>query len=149
MVDDEESVVNNEESSIDKMSMKAVLAACSDFTNVKSMIERALDARGHHTVMSSKFHAECAGVGVEYDFGRAKWWYRKYNRLSTDSLRKLSAKAFDREVLTMRHTRKFARKSCDYMRAYRAGAKGLETDSVVSVLKSHRCVLHTHSICYF
>ena len=129
---------------IDKYSMKAVLGACSDFRYVKSMIERALNARGHEVLLSSKFHAEVAGVGVEYDFGRAKWWFRKNNRHSTASLRELSAAAFGKDVVSLFHTRKFARKARDYMRAYRAGASGLETDSTVSVLKTHRCALDTH-----
>ena len=126
------------------MSMKAVLAACSDFKHVKSLIERALNARGHQVMLSSKFHAECAGVGVEYDFGRCKWWFRKHNRLSTESLRTLSAQAFSKEVVSLFLTRKFARKSRDYMRAYRAGAQGLQSDSTVSILKTHRCALDTH-----
>ena len=129
---------------IDKYSMKAVLGNCSDFKFVKSMIERALNARGHEVMLSSKFHAEVAGVGIEYDFGRAKWWYRKNNRLSTKSLKELSAASFASSVVSLKHTRKFARKSRDYMRAYRAGAKGLEADSTVSVLRTHRCALDTH-----
>ena len=131
--------------SIDQMSMNAVLGACSDFKNVKSLIERALNARGHIVLMSSKFHAECAGQGIEYDFGRVKWWYRKHNRHSTKSLREMSAKAFNIDVVSLHHTRKFARKNREYMRVYRAGAKGLETDSSVKILKCHRCSLDTHT----
>ena len=125
--------------------MKKVLGACSDFKNVKSLIERAMNKRGHIVKLSSKFHAECAGAGIEYDFGRAKWWFRKHNRHSTACLRRLSAEAFGSDVLTLFHTRKFARKARDYMRAYRAGAKGLESDSLVNVLKTHRCALDTHT----
>ena len=133
-----------EQPNVDQLSMREVLSQCSDFVNVKSMIERALNARGHVALLSSKFHVECAGVGIEHDFGRAKWWFRKHNRLSTESLRKLSTQAFGVDVISLYHTRKFARKTRDYMRAHRAGSKGLETDSVVTVCKSHRCVLHTH-----
>jgi hypothetical protein len=133
-----------EQKEVDKYSMEEVLGAFSDFEYVKSMIERVLNARGHEVLLSSKFHAEIAGVGIEYDFGRAKWWYRKHNRLSTASLRKLSADAFSIDVISLLHTRKFARKARDYMRAYRAGASGLETDSTVLVLKTHRCALDTH-----
>ena len=107
------------ESTIDQMSMKKVLGACSDFKNVKSLIERAMNARGHIVKLSSKYHAECAGIGIEYDFGRAKWWFRKHNRHSTASLRRLSADAFNSDVVSLFHTRKFARKARDYMRAYR------------------------------
>ena len=133
------------ESSIDQMSMKKVLGACSDFKNVKSLIERAMNARGHIVKLSSKYHAECAGVGIEYDFGRAKWWFRKHNRHSTTSLRRLSSDAFGSDVVSLFHTRKFARKARDYMRAYRAGAMGLEADSAVTILKSHRAALDTHT----
>ena len=125
--------------------MKKVLGACSDFVNVKSLIERAMNSRGHIVKLSSKYHAECAGIGIEYDFGRSKWWFRKHNRHSTASLRRLSADAFSSDVVSLFHTRKFARKARDYMRAYRAGAKGLESDSLVSVLKTHRCALDTHT----
>ena len=128
------------------MSMKKVLGACSDFKNVKSLIERAMNTRGHIVKLSSKFHAECAGVGIEYDFGRrSKWWFRKHNRHSTAGLRRLSADAFNSDVVSLFHTRKFARKARDYMRVYLAGVKGLESDSLVSVLKSHRCELDTHT----
>ena len=125
--------------------MKAVLGACSDFKHVKSRIERALNARDHLVLLSSKYHAECAGQGIEYDFGRSKWWYRKHNRHSTVSLRDVSAAAFNKEVVSLYHTRRFARKARDYMRAYRAGAKGLDADASVLHLKTHRCALDTHT----
>ena len=85
------------------------------------------------------------GQGIEYDFGRCKWWFRKHNRHSTVSLRETSAAAFGKDVVSLWRTRRFARKCRDYMRAYRAGAKGLDTDSSVKNLKSHRCSLDTHT----
>ena len=91
--------------------------------------------------MSSKFHAECAGVGIEYDFGRVKWYYKDNHAFSMDGLRNGSMAAFAATVVTLGHTRKFARKARDYMRAYRAGAAGLDADSAVRVMKSHRCML--------
>ena len=78
-----------------------------------------------------------------YDFGLAKWWFRKHNSHSTAFLREGSAKAFGPDVVTLRHTRKFARRCRDYMRAYRAGAMGLEADACVRLVKTHRCALET------
>ena len=42
-----------------------------------------------------------------------------------DGLQNGSMAAFAATVVTLGHTRKFARKARDYMRAYRAGAAGL------------------------
>ena len=109
------------------------------------MIQRVVEARGHTVLLSSKYHAECAGQGIEYDFGRVKWWYRKHNRHSTASLKELSAFAFDKSIVTLGLTRKYARKCRDYMRVYRAGAKGLGVDNVVTVMKSHRSALDSHT----
>ena len=61
-----------EQKEVDKYSMKEVLGACSDFKYMKSMIKRAMNARGHEVLLSSMSHPEIAGVGIEYDFGRAK-----------------------------------------------------------------------------
>ena len=98
-------------------------------------------------LLSSKYHAECAGQGIEYDFGRVKWWYRKHNRYSTASLKQVSASAFDKSVVTLDLTRKYAMKCRDYMRSYRAGAKGLRVDSSVQIMKSHnRSALDSHSV---
>ena len=107
------------------------------------MVETLALERGHIILLSSKYHAECAGQGIEYDFGRVKWYFRKWNSHSTEGLKKGSARAFGADVVTLRHTRKFARRCRDYMRAYRAGAMGLEADSRVRLVKTHRCALDT------
>ena len=140
-----QSVEDQTADGVDKLSMKEVLFSCSDFKHVKSMIQRVVEGQGHTVLLSSKYHAECAGQGIEYDFGRVKWWYRKHNRHSTTSLRELSASAFHKSVVTLGHTRKYARKGRDYMRAYRAGAQGLGADTVVTVMKSHRSALDSHT----
>ena len=128
---------------VNPWSMKAVLGSCPDFANARSLICKCIEDRepAHKLLMSSKFHAECAGVGIEYDFGRVKWYYKSTHAMSSDGLISGSLAAFSRDVVTLGHTRKFARKARDYMRAYRAGAKGLEADSAVKLLKTHRCML--------
>ena len=90
-----------------------------------------------------RYHAECAGHGIEYDFARAKWYYRKFNRHSTAGLMEVSAASFGVSNITLHHSHKFARRARDYMRAYRGGALGLEADSKVRICKAHRCALDT------
>ena len=80
-------------------------------------------------------------MGIEYDFGRVKWYYKDHHTFSMDRLQNGSMAAFVATVVTLGHTRKFARKARDYMRAYRVSATGLDADSAARVMKSHRCML--------
>lgn len=58
-----------------------------------------------------------------------------------DGLQNGSMAAFAATVVTLGHTRKLERKARDYMRAYRAGAAGLDADSAARVMRTHRCIL--------
>ena len=98
---------------------------------------------GHILLLSAKYHAEPAGQGVEYCFGRAKWWFKKHNRESTVALKELLASAFSHDVVSVDHVQKFACKNRDYHRVYRAGVVGLEAEEAVKKCKSHRCALDT------
>lgn len=49
-----------------------------------------------------------------------------------------------RDVVTLDHVRKFARKNRDYHRVYRAGVVGLDADDKVKFCKTHRCALDSH-----
>jgi hypothetical protein len=116
------------------LSMEEVLEACSDFRDVKSMLEEKIEGRGHLLNMSPKYHCELAGQGVEYCFGRDKMWFKRVNpRTGMASLRKFSLDSFkdaDGRV-TLHHARKFARKCRDYMRVYRSGIKEALVDMKV------------------
>jgi hypothetical protein len=127
--------------------MKAVLGQLCAFSQTKSRLEEVVEARGkgHIVLLSAKYHAECAGQGIEYCFGRCKWWFKKHNTSpSTESLKRLSSAAFGREVVTLDHVRNFARKNRDYHRVYRAGVVGLDADDKVKFCKMHRCALDSH-----
>ena len=54
-----------------------------------------------------------------------------------------SARCFEKEIVTLHQARKFARKSRDYMRAYRAGSSDLEVDGHIKLVKTHRSALDT------
>ena len=109
------------------------------------MLEVIVEKSNHKLLLSSKYHAEVAGEGTEYCFGRAKWWYKKYNVAGTaDSLRELSQNAFDGSVVTKYNVQKFAQKARGYQRIYRAGVKGLAAESTLKTCKTHRCALDTH-----
>ena len=121
---------------IDLTSLDSVLGRLPMFHETKSMLEAIVENSDHKLLLSSKYHAEVAGQGIEYCFGRTKWWYKKYNVAgSAASLRDLSRKAFESSVVTKDHARKFARKARDYQRIYRAGVKGLAAESTIKNAK--------------
>lgn len=129
-------------------SLNAVLGACADFRNAKSTLAELVEGRGHILTLSAKYHAECAGRGIEYDFGRAKWFYRTNSSgsMAANAPRGLimcSRAAFGRDVVTLAHTRKFERRGRDFMRGYRGGASGLGIEGVVKLVKTHRSAFDT------
>jgi len=101
---------DDEEDECDMTSLNAVLSRCPSFAEAKSMLEEIVAEAGHLVLLSSKYHCECAGQGIEYCFGRSKWWFRSHNRLSTVNLERNSKAAFGIDVVTIGHVRKFARK---------------------------------------
>ena len=124
-------------------SLVSVFENSPSVKNSKSLIQKLVEKRGGVLIMSAKFHPECAGVGVEYCFGRCKWYFKKNHVHSTQGLRRGSELCFDRTVVSLHHTRRFARKSRDYQRAYRAGSMGLLTNNKVKIARTHRSALDT------
>ena len=80
-----------------------MLAHLLMFQETKSMLEELVKKSGHILLLSSKYHAELAGQGIEYCFGRTKWWYKKNNPGSTAALKQLSREAFGPTIVTVDH----------------------------------------------
>ena len=51
---------------------------CFDFANEMSQLEFVCKSVGGRAVITTKFHAEYAGEGVEYSWGFSKCLYRRY-----------------------------------------------------------------------
>ena len=129
---------------LDSNCMKHVLAQTTAFKMAKSMLQIKVEARGGILIMSVKFAAENAGIGIEYDNGRAKMDYKRNRGDSIKALRNVSVTCWRQENITIHHTRKFARKSRDYTRCYKAGVSGLDkTIEALKAVKTHRCALDT------
>lgn len=141
--DDDDDEVEDE---CDLTSLNTVLSWCPSFAEAKSMLEEIVAEAGHLVLLSSKYHCECAGQGIEYCFGRSKWWFRSHNRLPTPygQPREELEGCFGIDIVTIGHVRKFARKCRDYQRVYRGGIKGSKTESKVAEFKTHRAALDTH-----
>ena len=104
--------------------------------------------------MSPKYHCELAGDGIEYSWGKAKFFFRRHNpgkepatRLAgmvRDALRTVAVD--DKEaVLPLCRVRKFGAAARRYRRAYIAAAQGGEAVPYVDLEKmrqtfvAHRC----------
>ena len=127
----------------DPTSLNSVLGRLPVFLSTKSMLEEIVSKSGHILLLSSKYHAEVAGQGIEYCFGRTKWWFKMNNTAQLQTKEAVKG-AFGWEVVRIDHVRKFARKARDYQRVYRAGVTGLAAESSVKQCKTHRCMGDTN-----
>jgi len=71
---DSEDEDSDEEEECDMTSLNAVLSRCPSFAEAKSMLEEIVEEAGHRVLLSSKYHCECAGQGIEYCFGSTCNW---------------------------------------------------------------------------
>jgi hypothetical protein len=148
-------------------SLRWILANCRDFKEEKTKLDCLVEQLGGMVRMTPKVHPEIAGVGIEYDWGYAKLKYRKEindglaQHLEANVRRALCPE----ETLTLKRTRKFARKAREYKLTYfflirmtelqeaqgdtTEGNTSAETErlaketieSITKAFKAHRCAL--------
>ena len=87
-IDPEELVVID--NTLDPTSLNSVLGRLPMFLSTNSTLEEIVSKSGHILLLSSKYHAEVAGQGFEYCFGRANWCFKKNNACLSEGLKRLS-----------------------------------------------------------
>ena len=60
-----------------EMNIDTVLGNLPDFKNERPALQHLVESRGHILLLSSKFHPELAGVGIEYSWGMSKQKFRR------------------------------------------------------------------------
>ena len=68
---------NEDGEDIPEYSLVELMAFCTDFTEYFSELEAVGEKLGVDVVITTKYHAEIAGEGIEYAWGVAKRAYRK------------------------------------------------------------------------
>ena len=63
---------------IPEFSLLHLLENCTDFKNETSQLEYLCEALGVRAVITTKYHAEYAGEGVEYSWGLSELHYQRY-----------------------------------------------------------------------
>jgi hypothetical protein len=59
-------------------SLSILMGNCTDFANKKSQLEYVCQSLGVEALITTKYHAEYAGEGIEYSWGASKAVYRRY-----------------------------------------------------------------------
>ncbi|KAL7523118.1 hypothetical protein ACHAXR_000032, partial [Thalassiosira sp. AJA248-18] len=105
------------------------MQACHDFQNEVSQLEHVARSLGSRVIITTKYHAEYAGEGVEYTWGFSKSVYRRHPlaaKKGRDNFIALVDKCISRELITAEMVRKFSGRARGYMLAYNL----LETDEM-------------------
>ena len=141
---------------IPEFSLLHLLENCTDFKNETSQLEYLCEALGVRAVITTKYHAEYAGEGVEYSWGLSKLHYRRYpleSKQTADKFRSLVRCCISRDVLTTEVIGRFSKRARQYMVGYRILMKDQESgdlkcdisycriEHMKSILKCHRAAL--------
>ena len=90
--------------------------------NETSQLEYVCAELGATAVITTKYHAEYAGEGIEYSWGLSKLHFRRYlidSKQTADKFRKLVRFCISRDILTTEIVRRFSRRARQYMVGYR------------------------------
>ena len=112
--------------SINDSSLRRRMEQMPDFVGEETLLQFHGRKIGVIIDHSPKAHPEVAGEGVEYDWGFTKMLYRRQHiekKRSKEKFRQLVSHCISREVVTVEHRRKFARRARRYLLAYLALAK--------------------------
>jgi len=147
---------------IPELSLRHLIASCTDFQTEKSQLEYVCESLGAKALITTKYHAEYAGEGIEYSWGFAKSLYRRHplaQKKTTADFLKLVDKCISREVLTVDIIRRFSARARSYMETYKVmelEANSTETkdsssedspiphkriETLKKILKSHRAAI--------
>ncbi len=88
-----------------------MLETCTDFADEKTQLEFTCQSLGTEALITTKYHAEYAGEGIEYSWGAAKAVYQcnpLVSKKGKENFVDLVSKCTLREVLTTDLIRKFS-----------------------------------------
>ncbi|EJK51680.1 hypothetical protein THAOC_29126 [Thalassiosira oceanica] len=112
------------------------MSICTEAALLSSLrsITPSMLVMGDSVVITTKYHAEYAGEGIEYSWGLAKCFYRRQplsKKKKKANFFALVDQCLSQELLTKDMVRKFSKRARDYMLAYRA----FETDEMKGGMK--------------
>ncbi len=108
---------------VPEFSLEPMMANCPDFLNEMSQLEYVCQQLGTKTIITTKYHAEFAGEGIEYSWGFSKSFYHRFPlkmKQGKDKFDKLVSKCISRETMRKELVRRFSKRARQYMLSYQA-----------------------------
>ncbi len=127
-------------------SLSVLMGTCTDFANEKSQLEFVCQSLGVAALITTKYHAECAGEGIEYSWGASKAVYRRYplaSKKGKDNFDKLVVKCIWRDLLMTDRIQKFSRQAHSYMLAYTSSQIIQEDGGQEEKVMTSNVIMHT------
>ena len=112
-----------------EFSLLYMMGSCPDFQNEVCQLAHIGNELGVRVIITTKYHAEYAGEGIEYSWGFSKSYYRRQplvKKKGKEKFLELFNYCISRELITKDMVRKFSKRARSYMVAYRA----LESDEM-------------------
>jgi hypothetical protein len=144
---------------IPELSLGHMIENCYDFQNEVSQLEHVCHQIGAQALITTKYHAEFAGEGIEYSWGFCKSLYRRSplkSKKGKENFDRLVLRCISRDIMKKELIRKFSKRARQYMLCYRSLEMSNEENPVnsnqdaiskhkiermKSVLKSHRAAI--------
>jgi hypothetical protein len=107
----------------------------------KTAFQYLMSDRGQIQEMSPKCHLELAGVGIEYNWGKAKMHFPRRTDHVAKHLHANIHKAMSIDVLTLLRVHRYARKAKSYRFAYSTTEGAMTRVSIenqMAIRRSHR-----------
>jgi hypothetical protein len=98
--------------------LSILMGSCTDFANEKSQLEFVCQSLGVEALMTTKYHAEYNGEGIEYSWGASKAVYQKCPLACKKGKANFDSLVASRDLLTTERIRKFSRQARSYMLTY-------------------------------
>ena len=122
---------------IPEFSLAHMMESCTDFQNKMLQLEFVCHELGCKVLITTKYHTEYAGVGIEYSWGLSKAMYQKCplsSKKGKQNFDALVSKCISRTALTKDVVRKFSQRARSYMLTYKS--LGLEDTNKNIVTKN-------------
>ena len=128
-----------------EMNIDTGLGNLPDSKNESPALQHLVESRAHILLLSTNFHRELAGVGIEYFWGMFE---QKFRREINDEVpkhlqRNMVASMYTDAILTVQRVRRFTQRARDYCQAYLAFEKGgdIESKDMIEKMKEN-CKAH-------
>ena len=106
---------------IPELSLGLMIENCHDFQNEVSQLEHVCQQIGAQILITTKYHAEFAGEGIEYLWGFCKSLYRRSplkSKKGKENFDRLVLRCISRKIMKKELIRKFSKRARQYMLCY-------------------------------